>query len=159
MIYKCFVFQLLLPGCIKPQQSTYSGNPCFCKRNALLFHFSGFFYFQGNSLNKVKRTFWTLVLYFFDQSFIMTIIQVIVAPFVIKCIAKPIEYTWCLLKAPKNRLTHITNTLKKPNAKQIFNLFKLVITVYTNVQVTESFSNSVIIVALQIFNFGYNFSS
>ena len=120
--------------------------------------FLGYFYFQENSFYKVKRTFWTLVLLFFDQSFIMTIIEVILAPFVIKCIGKPIEYTWCLLKAPKNRLTYITNTVKKPNAKHLYNnLFKLVTTVYTNFQIIKSFSNSVIIITLQIFSFCHNF--
>ena len=122
---------------------------CYCKRNTLHFLFH-FFLVDGNSLCQVKRTFWTLILYFFLQSFIMTIIYCSTLCDKMNQ-SIPIEYTCCLLKASKNHLTHIRDTLKKPNTKEIFNLLKLVITVYSNFHVIESFSNSVIIVTLQIF--------
>ena len=53
------------------------------------FSFFIFCLFVGNSWCWAERTFWPLLLYFFNQSFIMTIIEVIVATFVIKCII------WC----------------------------------------------------------------
>ena len=70
------------------QQLRYRYNPCCCKTNTLLFLFQ-FFSFVGNSFCRVRRTFWTLLLYSPNQSFIMAIIEVIVATFEMKCII------WC----------------------------------------------------------------
>ena len=56
------------------------------KQTDCFYYFSFFFSFVGNNLCQVMRNFWTLLLHFNNQSFIMTIIEVIVANFVIKCI-------------------------------------------------------------------------
>ena len=68
------------------QHSTYPCNPHCHKTNTMLFLFC---LFVGNSRCWVERTFWPLLLYFLNQSFIMTITEVIVATFMIKSII------WC----------------------------------------------------------------
>ena len=67
------------------QQLTYPCNSCCRKTNTLLFLFQ-FFSFVGNSLCRVRRKFGTFFLYPLNQSFVMTIIEFIIATFVIKCI-------------------------------------------------------------------------